>query len=136
MTCDEFRRLLDEQGPQRFAHCADCERDLRAAREVERMLATVVPATVSVDFDQRVFARIHRKTFWNACMQLLSEPLVPVSLALTLIALWRIEALVKLVEHITVAYAALLAPLLFAMSWLLFRALSVWTPPLPRRPRA
>jgi hypothetical protein len=51
MTCAELQRWLDDGRPVRersrmsghIAACAHCKRELRAADEVERLLAVIVP---------------------------------------------------------------------------------------------
>ena len=122
MTCAEFQRTLDEgvdlsQLTSHAAICAHCDRELHAAMELDRALAIQIPAKVSVDFNDAVIRRIHETSWLAALTQTMAEPLIPVTLALTIILGIEWRALTSL----TIDAALVLAPIVFVMSWRLFR---------------
>ena len=123
MTCAEFQRSLDEgielsQLTSHAAICTDCARELRAAMELERALAIPIPAKVSVDFNDAVMRRIHENSWLSALTQTIADPTIPVTLALTIILGIEWRALASL----TIDAALVLAPIVFAISWRLFRS--------------
>lgn len=132
MNCMEFRRLLDEGRLQANEHAAACERcasELRAAIEVERMLAAFVPAAARAGLEDEVLHRIRRRRSWHdapaAFAQVLAEPVIAVSLALTLVLALQHQLLanaLELLARMTLAHALLLAPLIAGVSWPIFRA--------------
>jgi hypothetical protein len=126
MTCIEFRQQLDEgqTSPSMTEHaatCAPCDRELRAAAELEQLLAVTLPVQVSAGFNDAVLRRIHA-TPWAALAAVPAEPVVPLSVALAIVLAWLRPAL-------TLPVAFVLAPILFALSWALFRVFERLTAP-------
>jgi uncharacterized protein (DUF983 family) len=135
MTCTDFRRWLDEGRPQRDLSrmqqhatiCVSCDRELRAADDLDALLGIVVPARVSAGFNDAVMLRIH-DTAWRralaALIQVLAEPVVPVSLAFAIVLAWQCQR-----SGVTIGMALTLAPLLSLLSWRLFRTYERLTMP-------
>jgi hypothetical protein len=128
MTCIEFQHSLDEgrPSPDAIAHaatCANCDRELRATEELERLLAVVLPDKVSPGFNDAVMRRLH-DTPSAAFVALLAEPTVPLSVAIAIVMAWLLPAL-------TIHVAFALAPVLFVLSWGLFRVYERMTAPDP-----
>ncbi|HEV7766625.1 MAG TPA: hypothetical protein VGQ76_16610 [Thermoanaerobaculia bacterium] len=94
--------------------------------ELERVLAIKVPARVSDGFNDAVMRQIHAtsgRRMLAALVELFAEPIVPLAIVLV-----TIMALLMSTEGIRVAVA--LAPILFWISWRLFRTYERLT--LPR----
>ena len=126
MTCDDFqRRLVDGRSSREMtAHaaiCPRCDRALRATEELERLLAVVVPAKTSAAFNDAVMRRLHDNA-WAALLSVLAEPVVPLSIALSIAIAWLSPAL-------TIHVAFAFAPLVFVLSWQLFRVYERMTTP-------
>ncbi len=126
MTCTEWQQRLDEgRAPHEItAHaktCAPCDRALAAAEELERLLAIHIPVRVDAGFNDAVMRRIH-DTPWAALAAVPAEPIVPLSVALAIV-------LAFLQPAFTIHIGFALAPVLFALSWGLFRVFERMTTP-------
>jgi len=129
MMCIEFQQSLDEgcASQEMIAHaktCAACDRALADSEELERLLAVRIPARVDAGFNDAVMRRI-QATPRAAIAGVPAEPIIPLSVALAIVLAFLRPAL-------TIPTAMILAPLLFALSWGLFRVFErMTTPELP-----
>ena len=152
MTCIEFQRWLDEGRPEsgspRMQHhragCSHCDRELHAAMEIERLLAVAAPVAASARLEAAVFETIHARLQRRgsrrglaAFTQVMAEPVVPLSIALTVVAGWQSMRWTAAIRQatlmldasggMTVVHALVVAPLTLTLSWLLFRAVQQMT---------
>lgn len=143
MTCNEFRKRLDD-GDLQHDHartCASCNRELQAALELDRALAIVTPVALNASFNDAVMRSIHPKKRTNVFVQVLAEPVVPISLAVVIMialqfhnvtaAFTRVFSIVAQGAplNVGVATAIAIATLIFWSSWRLFRVYEHLTTP-------
>jgi ABC-type enterochelin transport system permease subunit len=140
MNCTDLHQWLDDGRPEHalpqmqshIATCLSCDQQLRAAIELDQLLGIVVPATVRPGFNDSVMQRIHASDKLEAVVQIFAEPIVPLSLALAIVIAFQRRALAGIVMQlstwhlappdVTLTMTFAIAPLLLALSWLLFRA--------------
>lgn len=152
MSCAQFQRWLDDGRPdsersrmmEHSAQCRRCRQELAAAVEIERSLAAACTVAVSPGFNDVVLRRIHSRTQsgWRRALggfaQVMAEPHVPLSLAVTLMAGWYHEVLalqvtaaadrltraidrLPLSGDLTIVRALAVAIIIFYISWGIFR---------------
>jgi hypothetical protein len=145
MTCTEFQSWLDEgrtkrELPRMNEHrvgCPLCEQALAAADEVDRLLAIVVPAAVDTGFNDAVMRQIRSETRRHALLSVfvngVSEPIVPVSLAIVIMIAGRFRTVLGFVSgivpraighfpgNLSGLSAGAIGLAIFWISWRLFR---------------
>jgi hypothetical protein len=147
MTCPEFDRWLDEGQPKRdlarmtlhAAGCTRCQHELAAAAEIEHVLGVVVPAAVSAGFNDAVMRQIHKRGP-GIFVQVMAEPVVPVSLGIATIVASQHGRFAAMANDVALAIgsagmsmglALTLASLTGWVSWRLFRFLRETLMPTP-----
>lgn len=93
-------------------HCGTC---------VECALAIVPGVAARSDFNDVVLAKIHRRRALETCVQLLSEPLVSVSLVIVVTLLWQWRPVAHHVLGWMQSMPLLAAPVVASLSWTIFR---------------
>jgi hypothetical protein len=147
MTCKEFEQWLDDGGDENAAMkahaagCFSCARQLRAAVELDGALAMVSVARLDSTFNDNVMRKIHSENrMAGVVVSVLAEPLVPISLALAMIAGWKYRALSaaaaqgaqtialaiegSLAQDVSLGASAAIALAMAGVSWTLFRRLT------------
>jgi hypothetical protein len=105
----------------------------RAAIELDRLLAIVVPGEVRSDFNDVVMQKIQAKNGWRRMLgesaQIFAEPVVAISLALMIVtaSLWSrmTSAMERLPDNLTLTLALVAASGMAWISWRIFQTFDV-----------
>lgn len=113
MRCADFRQWLDEgryapqlrEATDHRLSCIDCEREHRAAMELEALLATPIAVDPDGNFTDGVFAAIDERPAREAplILQLLASPGVTVSIAIEGVLLFERHAFTAALAHVNLS---------------------------------